>query len=476
MPGESNADSFKCHDGFCVDVSARCNGVSNCHDESDEAGCNTNFGAAYVAQAAEPVLGYSERNICELPSDSIFRCGNGHCIHKIGKCNGVDNCGDNSDEGLGCAIIQIQEEATSGREITVESLSARTVAFHDRRYSFESLGSFSGSTFIKYSNDDKLTEHDYVMTKLRVEQPVTVYLVGLENELRWLETHGWERSARSGVVIRGTREILRESGSSEWERHFPSGGLPPHPDADTHVLGDRGTGVGWQATRHQDWNEDPRNDVHSSLINPEVTLVMSEVLSKSFPAGTISIPGNGDNKGSFLIFVEHVGTVIVDPEPPAPAGMQLRYSNPDHAANGLCVSMTQARGAGCSSNGVCIGHGNSDATLQHCDASDAAQMWTYTDGQLRSSLFSNACLTVGQSSNHGDCEPFTLQQCARGAAAGRQQFTTEAVAGTTVWRNAATNLAIDSDSWRNTVDNWIWACSGTNTAKYFNLEGEVSIR
>merc|ERR1719223_2306091 len=61
---------------------------------------------------------------------------------------------------------------------------------------------------------------------------------------------------------------------------------------------------------------------------------------------------------------------------------------------------------------------------------------------------------------------FTLQACESHDT--RQQFAQESHGGSTVWRNIATNLAIDSNSYRNSVDNWIWACPGTNTAKYFN--------
>jgi len=41
---------------------------------------------------------------------------------------------------------------------SLSRLSTSTGAFHDREYAFGSLGYFTGKTFIKYSNDDKLTE------------------------------------------------------------------------------------------------------------------------------------------------------------------------------------------------------------------------------------------------------------------------------------------------------------------------------
>ena len=54
----------------------------------------------------------------------------------------------------------------SGRSITEEVLETHTSVFHDREYSFDSLGGFQGMTFIKYSNDDKVIDHRHVLTKM----------------------------------------------------------------------------------------------------------------------------------------------------------------------------------------------------------------------------------------------------------------------------------------------------------------------
>lgn len=44
---------------------------------------------------------------CNGPND--FQCANGYCIAEDENyCNGFDGCGDNSDEPLGCGILQKQ--------------------------------------------------------------------------------------------------------------------------------------------------------------------------------------------------------------------------------------------------------------------------------------------------------------------------------------------------------------------------------
>jgi len=251
-PGQSNSDTFRCNDGNCISMAGRCNGHNQCGDDSDEAHCDDNFnhrdGDAYVASSSTCPLDFN--------TDVHFRCEDGTCIEKVGLCNGVGNCGDGSDEEHCSGAIQVSVESTSGRSITVETLHSQTAVFHDRDYNFDSLGSFNGKTFIKYSNDDKLTDIHHVMTKIRTVEPLTVYIVKLASHgLGWLDSMDFvQQSGHTGLSFSGER-----------------------------------------ATRHKDWN-------------PELMATdnfdASAVFSKTFQAGTISIPGNGGGDGSFLIFLE----------------------------------------------------------------------------------------------------------------------------------------------------------------------------
>jgi len=249
-PGQSNADTFRCFDGSCIHQAGRCNGHSNCADSSDEEGCDNDdlFVPAYVTKSFT----------CpdDFHDDVHFRCANSECIDKLGLCNGEPNCADGSDEAQ-CTGLAVSVEALSGRTITVETASSSTGVFHDREYSFDSLGHFAGKTFIKYSNDDKMIDYDHVMLKLRVLEPTTVFIVSLANHPSWLATQGYTPSAVQGVTFSGVRE-----------------------------------------TRHKEWD--------TSLLTTD-HFDASTVYSKTFPAGTISIPGNNGGDGSFLVFIEKAG-------------------------------------------------------------------------------------------------------------------------------------------------------------------------
>jgi len=283
-PGASDAGTFKCLDGSCISRDGRCNGHNQCADGSDELLCNMALGHAF--------LGAAESCPVSINTDVHFQCNNGNCIEKEGLCNGHDNCGDGSDEASCTGTISVTVESTSGRTITVERLSTSTGAFHDREYAFGTdLGYFTGKTFIKYSNDDKLTDDLHVMTKIRTVEPLTVHIVKLANHaLPWLIGQGFTPSVHAGLSFHGQRVINRNDVAGEWED-----------------------------TRHKEFRSDTRNaehgwradptapngyDLSQWNINTDDNFDLSSVYSKTFPAGTISIPGNNGGDGSFLIFLE----------------------------------------------------------------------------------------------------------------------------------------------------------------------------
>jgi len=283
-PGQSRAGSFRCRDGNCVRGSARCNGHTNCGDGSDELGCDTSYGTP--AYLSNPFVCPSELN-----TNLHFQCDNGACIEKAGLCNGIDNCADGTDEAdcslsdhtapevtRASSLLQtdssfnshsgttpvrttvrmrttVRVESTSGRTITVETPTTAISPFHDREgYTIDSLGDFSQTTMIRYSNDDKSTDNEHVMTKIHTLEPTTVFIVKLqEDSLPWLFPDYALVTDRSGVSYSGT-----------------------------------------QGSRHTAFSGVLTNSVFDA----------NEVYSRTFEAGTISVPGNNGGNGGFLMFVE----------------------------------------------------------------------------------------------------------------------------------------------------------------------------
>ena len=150
--------------------------------------------------------------------------------------------------------------------------------------------------------------------------------------------------------------------------------------------------------------------------------------------------------------------------------IKLQYMG---VSNGLCASMglSNSASAGCATDLTCQGNENSDLTLQTCNDNDDFQLWYLEQvGDNAQFVFhskadSTRCIYTGTSLSHGSCEPFTLAVC--DTLDTQQLFTQESYDGSSVWRNVATDLAIDANGHMNYVDNWVWACFGSNSAKKF---------
>jgi len=152
---------------------------------------------------------------------------------------------------------QVRAVSTSGRTISVQSATSSSHVYHDRSYSFTSMGDFEGSMMVRYSNDDKATDFGHVMTQITIDEPMIVFIVKVtDRTLPWLATEGYSLTGRSGVQFSGAR-----------------------------------------STSHTEWSGVLSVDVFDA----------SEVYSRTFNAGRISVPGNDGGDGGFLMFLEPAG-------------------------------------------------------------------------------------------------------------------------------------------------------------------------
>ncbi|KAL0973055.1 hypothetical protein UPYG_G00198300 [Umbra pygmaea] len=75
-----DAYNFQCANGACVSLGWKCDGMNDCGDYSDEANCG------------------SPTNVPGCARDFQYECRNGRCVPTWWKCDGENDCGDWSDE------------------------------------------------------------------------------------------------------------------------------------------------------------------------------------------------------------------------------------------------------------------------------------------------------------------------------------------------------------------------------------------
>nr|XP_018670591.1 sortilin-related receptor-like isoform X1 [Ciona intestinalis] len=109
-----DADQFEClSDGVCIQLSSKCDGRSDCSDNSDENNCQA---AATTTTASLTSTTFAEYDTCDADQ---FEClSDGVCIQLSSKCDGRSDCSDNSDENNCQAAAPTTTDSTTAEVTT----------------------------------------------------------------------------------------------------------------------------------------------------------------------------------------------------------------------------------------------------------------------------------------------------------------------------------------------------------------------
>ncbi|PZC72580.1 hypothetical protein B5X24_HaOG210911 [Helicoverpa armigera] len=90
-----SVNEFSCADSSCISLSSICDGARDCDDGSDEAHCSP---GSNLGGLTEDLVLHRDRRQASQCRRNQWQCRDGSCISFDGKCDGMVDCPDKSDE------------------------------------------------------------------------------------------------------------------------------------------------------------------------------------------------------------------------------------------------------------------------------------------------------------------------------------------------------------------------------------------
>ena len=136
MDDACSSSEFPCDNGTCIPSDHHCNGVDNCGDGSDEWVCpdSGELDLDVITDLVEDNVTDPDESDTGGCGPDEFECENGVCIPTVWQCNEDNDCGDWSDE-LSCGITDLRLTPLGETFFTDESGAALSAALEEEAYS-----------------------------------------------------------------------------------------------------------------------------------------------------------------------------------------------------------------------------------------------------------------------------------------------------------------------------------------------------
>ena len=97
-----SSNDWQCGDSYCIEQYYVCDGVLDCLNGRDEFNCGEWYNNIVINQPPCSWNYMTNFDFIEICRGESFHCDNKRCIERSLHCNGIDECGDGSDEPPFC--------------------------------------------------------------------------------------------------------------------------------------------------------------------------------------------------------------------------------------------------------------------------------------------------------------------------------------------------------------------------------------